>query len=143
MWRLLGSWFLALQVHHEVLDTLLIDLSDSFFVKVDWYQFAFNHFRVLQEHVQEHFDLLSTTAHKVTLKFAEPFFLRELRKTCVVLKAIFDRGLPCLDATVSIFDMEGDVVGLNGNFDQKLSVVLVNHIKFDHIECVGVICHFI
>jgi hypothetical protein len=98
---------------------------------------------MLQEHIQEHFNFLGTTAQEVTLKFAEPFFLRELRKTCVVLEAIFDRGLPCFDAAVSVFDVEGDVEGLDGDFDQELSVVLVYHIKLDHVECVCMICHFL
>ena len=70
---------------NQVLDTLFIDKFNSFLVKVDWHQFASDDFWVLQEHVQEEFDLSLTTNQKVSFQLAEPFLFWELGDACIVL----------------------------------------------------------
>lgn len=69
---------MALQCNAQVLDGFLVFLLAAIRVEVDLDKLAFQDFGVLQEHVQEHFELTLSFLQKLGVKPIKPLLLWEL-----------------------------------------------------------------
>ena len=132
---------MALQCNAQVLDGFLVFLLAAIRVEVDLDKLAFQDFGVLQEHVQEHFELTLSFLQKLGVKPIKPLLLWELGHAGRVVHLGLDRRLPLLKAAEPIAELKLNVERRHCDGNRKSSMIIL-HLVLEHLKRVLVLGPF-
>ena len=126
---------MAFQSNTQVLDCFLVFLLAAIRVEVDLDKLTFQDFGVLEEHVQEQFQLTLSFLQKLGVELVEPLLLRKLGHAGRVVQLGLDRRLPLLQATEPIAKLKLNVEGRHCDGNRESSMIVL-HLMLEHLKLV-------